>query len=194
VPRLIPPAIADGTLARIPQPVIELSDCALRPWVPVDAPAVAAAYATPDIQRWHVRSMTDDEAREWIGSWSGRWQQGSDGGWAIARGRVLLGQISLRRLDLLDGLGHLSYWVVPQARGHGVASRALRALSAWAFDHLGLHRLEVSHSLLNRPSCRVAENAGYRLEGTKRSEALHADGWHDMHLHARLADDARPGD
>jgi hypothetical protein len=28
-------------------------------------------------------------------------------------------------------------------------------------------------------------------EGTKRGEALHADGWHDMHLHARLAGDPR---
>lgn len=194
VPRLIPPAVADGTLARIPQPVIELSDCALRPWVPADAPAVVAAYSTPDIQRWHVRSMTDDEAGAWIGSWSGRWDQGTDGGWAIARGTALLGQIGLRQLDLPDGLGHLSYWLVPEARGHGVASRALRALSAWAFDRLGLHRLEVSHSTLNRPSCRVAEKAGYRLEGTKRSEALHTDGWHDMHLHAQLADEARPGD
>jgi hypothetical protein len=28
-------------------------------------------------------------------------------------------------------------------------------------------------------------------EGVKRGEALHADGWHDMHLHARLATDGR---
>jgi ribosomal-protein-alanine N-acetyltransferase len=45
---------------------------------------------------------------------------------------------------------------------------------------------------MNPVSCRVAENAGYRLEGTKRAEAMHADGWHDMHLHARLSDDPRP--
>jgi len=29
------------------------------------------------------------------------------------------------------------------------------------------------------------------LEGTMLGEALHADGWHDMHLHARLSGDAR---
>jgi [ribosomal protein S5]-alanine N-acetyltransferase len=33
----------------------------------------------------------------------------------------------------------------------------------------------------------VAAKAGYKLEGTKRSGLLHADGWHDMHLHARIA-------
>ena len=39
---------------------------------------------------------------------------------------------------------------------------------------------------------RVAEHAGYPLEGTKRRESLHRDGWHDMHLHARLAGDPQP--
>ena len=31
--------------------------------------------------------------------------------------------------------------------------------------------------------------AGFRAEGTKRSGARHADGWHDMHLHARVESD-----
>jgi RimJ/RimL family protein N-acetyltransferase len=80
--------------------------------------------------------------------------------------------------------------VLPGARGRRVASRALSAVTAWSFATLGLHRVEVSHSTANVASCRVAEQAGFAAEGTKRGEALHADGWHDMHLHARLASDA----
>ena len=137
--------------------------------------------------------MTEDEAGAWIESWSARWNRDSGGGWAIAGASSgLLGQISLRRLDLADGIGEVSYWVVPAARGHHVATRALRALSGWLFDALQLHRLELSHSTRNPASCRVAGNAGYKFEGTKRREALHADGWHDMHLHARLIDDPPP--
>jgi RimJ/RimL family protein N-acetyltransferase len=52
--------------------------------------------------------------------------------------------------------------------------------------------MEINHSTQNPASCRVAEGAGYLAEGVKRSEALHADGWHDMHQHARIAtDDSR---
>jgi RimJ/RimL family protein N-acetyltransferase len=36
----------------------------------------------------------------------------------------------------------------------------------------------------------VAAKAGFDLEGTLRSAMRHPDGWHDMHLHARLAGDA----
>ncbi len=179
-----------GSLARWRQPVLDLTDFVVRPWHLSDVPAVTAAYAEPTIQRWHVRSLTQDEARAWIESWPGRWSQDSGGGWAIANASSgLLGQISLRRLNLPDGIGEVSYWVVPAARGRRVATRALCALSGWLIDAAGLHRLELSHSTANLASCRVAGNAGYLLEGTKRREALHADGWHDMHLHARLAGD-----
>lgn len=165
----------------------------LRPWRASDAPAVAEAYADPGIQRWHNRSMTGpEEVQAWISSWLGRWAQESGAGWAIDGPADLLGQISVRRLDLAEGLAEVSYWVMPAARGHRVAPRALCALSAWLFDQVQLNRVELAHSTLNAASCRVAARAGFPLEGTKRRESLHRDGWHDMHLHARLAGDPRP--
>ncbi|GAA3068158.1 GNAT family N-acetyltransferase [Pseudonocardia yunnanensis] len=189
MPRLVGPAIPPGRLARLAQPVLDLTDMALRPWQSSDVSAVAAAYSDPDIRYWHARSMTEAEARVWIDSWPVRWAQESGAGWAIADEAGLLGQISLRRLYLSDGIAEVSYWVVPAARGRRVATRALSALTSWAFHRLGLHRLEVNHSTMNSASCRVAESAGYAMEGTKRGEALHPDGWHDMHLHARLSSD-----
>lgn len=133
--------------------------------------------------------MTEEESRAWIASWPGRWQEESGAGWAVTAESVLIGQISMRRLDLTDGYAEVSYWVLPEARGRGVAPRALSALTAWAFERLRLHRMELQHSTLNPASCRVAKKVGYGVEGTKRSQGLHSDGWHDMHLHARLNDD-----
>ncbi|TWJ21843.1 acetyltransferase (GNAT) family protein [Micromonospora endolithica] len=79
--------------------------------------------------------------------------------------------------------------MLPHARGHRVATRALTALTTWSFDVLGLHRLELSHSTANPASCRVAQGAGWPAEGTARGEGHHTDGWHDMHRHARLRTD-----
>ncbi len=81
----------------------------------------------------------------------------------------------------------MSYWVSPQARGVGAASLATAALSDWLLKDLGLHRLELGHSVLNPASCRVALKAGYAPEGTMRSALLHSDGWHDMHWHSRIS-------
>ena len=60
------------------------------------------------------------------------------------------------------------------------------AVSRWAFEGLGLHRLDLLHSVRNDPSCGVATRAGFDYEGILKSYLLHVDGWHDMHLHALI--------
>jgi RimJ/RimL family protein N-acetyltransferase len=189
VPSLVTPAVAPGAMAALHQPALDGEELLLRPWRPTDLRAVVSAYADPAIQRWHCRSMTDREAADWIARWPSRWRAETGAGWAVVRDDVVAGQISLRRIDLAEGLAELSYWVLPAARGRRIAPRALTALAAWCFGELGLHRLEVAHSTANPASCRVATSAGFAVEGVKRREARHADGWHDMHLHARLDED-----
>jgi RimJ/RimL family protein N-acetyltransferase len=184
---LIGPALPAGRLAELRHPTLDLGDLILRPWRHDDVPALVAAMADPAIQRWHVRSLTEVEARDWIDQWTDRWAAETGVGWAITDGGEAVGQIALRTLNLIDGVATISYWVAPAARGRGAAPRSLSAISAWSFDELGLHRLELNHSTLNHASCRVAEKAGFAAEGTERSSALHADGWHDMHHHARIA-------
>lgn len=97
MPLLDDPAVAPGTLARLAQPVLYLHDVVLRPWRASDAAVAAEACSEPSIQHWHARSMTKDEARAWIDSLPGRWDQESGGGWAVVNPSGLLGQISLRR-------------------------------------------------------------------------------------------------
>ncbi|MEP7059919.1 MAG: GNAT family protein, partial [Actinomycetota bacterium] len=104
-----------------------------------------------------------------------------------ASSNQLLGQISIRDISLEYGTGQISYWVVPGARHKGVATDALREVSRWAFEDLGLHRLMIHHSTQNEASCGVALRAGFELEGTAREALLHLDGWHDMHTHGRVA-------
>ncbi|MEU0554361.1 GNAT family N-acetyltransferase [Dactylosporangium sp. NPDC006015] len=188
MPSLVTPALPVGTLAASVQPVLDGDGLRLRPWLPADVDAVVEAYSDPDIQRWHCRSMNAAEARDWIARWPARWRAETGAGWAVTAGGRVAGQISLRTIDLAEGLAEVSYWVLPSACGRGVAGRALAALTGWSFGTLGLHRVEVCHSTANVPSCRVAGRAGYALEGTKRGEARHTDGWHDMHLHARVAE------
>ena len=188
MPSLVTPALPAGTLAALTQPTITGGGgLRLRPWRAADAPTVQAAYADPGIQRWHCRTMSLAEAGDWVARWPGRWQAETGAGWATTLGGEVVGQISLRHVDLFEGVAEVSYWVLPHARGRGVAGRALAALTGWTFGPLGLHRVEVCHSTENPASCRVAQRGGYPLEGTRRGAARHADGWHDMHLHARVA-------
>ncbi|MFJ5047651.1 GNAT family N-acetyltransferase [Streptomyces sp. NPDC088719] len=189
-----PPAMISGRLAGAPQPVLPVSGgdgLLLRPWERMDAAAFLSAYEDEETRRWHThRPSTEDRVREWFEGYRRDWEREQGCHWAVARdsGEVL-GRIALRGLDFDDGVANAAYWVLPAARGAGVASRALAAVSAWALDDVGFHRLELDHSTRNHASCGVATKAGYRLEGTKRNAAVHDDGRHDMHLHARVRGD-----
>lgn len=189
MPSLTEPVVATGRMRALSQPTLDADGLVVRPWQPTDATVVFQAYQDPAIQRWHVRSMSDlAEASSWIGSCPDRWHQETGAEWAVTADRRVVGRVGIKRLDLWDGIAELAYWVIPTARGRNTAARAVAAVSIWAFEVLGLHRLELIHATDNPASCRAAVTAGFHPEGTMRRQGHHVDGWHDMHLHARLAD------
>jgi RimJ/RimL family protein N-acetyltransferase len=193
MPDLIVPALDPLAFFAGEQPTLRGEGLVLRPWRESDWPALVRAYDDPEIQRWHVRTLDEREARRWAAIRAQQWRTRAAVDWAITdEADCLLGRLGIRRLELGKGLGEVAYWVLPDARGRRVTPRALEVLCAWAFGRQGMHRLEIAHSVDNEPSCRVAEHAGFALEGVKRAELWHHDGWHDMHLHARLTDDPPP--
>jgi RimJ/RimL family protein N-acetyltransferase len=144
------------------------------------------------MHQWHARAADSvAEAGGWLGVWVEDWGQERTAQWAVvdADTDLLLGRVALREIRLDDGQAEMAYWTTVEARGRGVAARATTALARWALDDIGFHRLELLHAVRNEASCRVASRAGFALEGTKRSAVLHPDGWHDMHLHARVRGD-----
>ncbi len=143
---------------------------------------------------WHTRRMdTEVEALAWVASWSQRWEAETDVSWALARVGTdeVVGQVGLRTVLLEAAAAQMSYWLLPKARGHGLAVSGTHAVQVWAFSELGLQRLALQHSVHNTRSCRVAVAAGFSLEGTLRRHLLHIDGLHDTHVHAVLAPSCR---
>ena len=67
--------------------------------------------------------------------------------------------------------GAIGYWVLPEARGRGLATRAVRLVSRWALHDLGLARLGLLTDPSNSSSVCVAERSGFHREGLLRSYA-----------------------
>lgn len=86
----------------------------------------------------------------------------------------------------------LGYVVAPAARGRGVATAALRLLTAWGFTERGLLRLELVISVDNEASKLVAARSGYVREGVLRSLYVKQDVREDHELWSCLPGDVRP--
>lgn len=155
-----PGALTDGTIT-------------LRPWTRADVPWLARAAADPEVSRWTGIPRGCDEAlaEDWIVMHEAQRATGWGVPFAItdAATSKQLGSMALEHVRASVGVAEVGYWVAAEARGRGVATRALRRIAKYAFDDLRLARLEIPVHVENAASRRVAERAGAHLDGVLRS-------------------------
>jgi RimJ/RimL family protein N-acetyltransferase len=140
---------------------------ALRRWRLADAEEIVACIdGDPEIARWLdlvPQPYTLEDARAYLGGLGEEAFAVTD----AADGRVL-GSIGVRWNETGD-VGEIGYWLRADARRGGHATRALVLVSRWALARDGVARLQLRADVENRASRRVAEKAGYNLEGVLRS-------------------------
>jgi len=89
---------------------------------------------------------------------------------------TLVGSSGLHRIDWSVPKFEIGYWIRSSFTRRGYATEAVRGISAFAFETLGAQRVEIRCASQNRPSARVAERAGFRLEGELRKAEVDAQG------------------
>jgi [ribosomal protein S5]-alanine N-acetyltransferase len=83
----------------------------------------------------------------------------------------------------------LGYWIDERSGGRGHATRAVRLALRFAFEHAGLHRVQPAIIPRNDRSVRLAEKAGFRLEG-RALRYLKINGvWEDHDIYALTIED-----
>ncbi|MEU3840771.1 GNAT family N-acetyltransferase [Streptomyces sp. NPDC028635] len=186
-----------------PAPALRTHDLRLRRWNPAsdaDVETFLRGCSDPEFQRWNtplrpIATLAD--ARATLRAKADAADAGTGVAFCVedADSATPLGHIGVSRIDRAMRSATVGYWVLPEARGQGVATRALAVASRWVFTDLALHRLELDHAVGHDVSCKVAERCGFRYEGTLRGamwEAGRRDAFRDCHLHARLATDPEP--
>jgi RimJ/RimL family protein N-acetyltransferase len=162
-----------------PDSEVTLSDgvVTLRAWQSTDAPAVFAACQDPLIARFIPipQPYTEADALGFV-SFHVDGQAEHERSFAIADAPTgkLLGSISRH-----GPFGHratFGYWLAPEARGRGVATRALRLITDWTIASTDLIRLDLYTDLENDRSGAVAQRVGFVREGIRRAWDLDRDG------------------
>ena len=161
-------------MPELPYPDPPLADdvVRLRPWFVEDVDAAHAATQDPLIPRFTriPERQSKEQLRAFIAGRDAERLAGEELACVIADpgSDALLGSVSLLRFDWDEHRCEVGYWLAPQARGRGVATRAVSLLARWALRDLGLARIGLAADVDNAASQAVAERCGFVREGVLR--------------------------
>lgn len=176
-------------------PVLEGARLLLRELTETDARPLVSMLAVPEIARYISAPPTSADRIAAFAAW-GRRERAA--GRYIAFAIVPQGTdspVGLLQLRLLDPSGHAAEWGVILGASHwgaGLFVEASRLLVRFAFDIVGIHRLEARVAAGNGRAQAAMRKLGAVQEGVLRRALVTADGTcHDQVLWSVLADDWR---
>lgn len=150
----------------------------VRRWVVGDAEALHAALAesASHLRPW-VRWVDEDDPsierrREFIAEGEREGQVAGTSGHhdisvllGIFVGERIAGGCSVAVRADAPGIAEIGYWLHPAFRGHGLATRAARLLTAAVLAEPGVDAVEIRHDKANTASGAVPRRLGYALVG-----------------------------
>jgi RimJ/RimL family protein N-acetyltransferase len=172
----------------------------LRPLAAEDAPELHAAIheSLAEVNPWLPNlhgGLTVEDVRGFTTMTAQEWANGTSYHQVIAEaaGDRPVGGIGLTQINRTHLFANVYYWVRTSAAGRGVASQAVRQLAPWAFEQVGLLRLEILMAVGNTASRRAAEKAGAVFEARLRSRLVMHGVAHDAYLYSLLPADVGMG-
>jgi RimJ/RimL family protein N-acetyltransferase len=164
----------------------------LRPFVRGDVDAVYSYRNRADVAQYLFdQPMSHEECAEAVRSRSVQTSFAVEGDkilLAVERpdeGRVI-GEVSLIWRSTTDQQAEIGYILHPDAQGQGFATEAARAVLAFGFDVVGVHRIFARCAAANLASARVMTRLGMRLEAHFREHTLVKGRWDEELLYAIL--------
>ena len=101
----------------------------------------------------------------------------------------LIGSCGIRKETATSQQADLGYEIAPSHWGRGYATEAARAVLAFGFDELELHRIQAFCLAENTASARVLEKLGMQREGRLRENRWMKGRWWDSLVYGILQDE-----
>jgi RimJ/RimL family protein N-acetyltransferase len=174
-------------------PALAAGDLTLRPPTRWDVPGIVECRSDPETARWFgvPQPFTVQDAHTHVDREVPRlWARGVEAVFAIADAAdAYAGSVDLRIRTEDPAVGEVGFVVSPRSRGRGYASAAVREICRWGFAELGLSRIEWRAEVGHDASRRVAERAGFAVEGLLRQALRSGTGRRDCWVGSLLKDD-----
>ncbi len=119
--------------------------------------------------------------------WLNQFAEGSSLNIGILYKGELAGSIGLHQIDWYNSTASVGYYLAKNAEGHGIMTRAVKALINYAFFELGLNRIDIRCGVNNIKSRAIPERLKFVTEGLIRDGEQLNGRFHDIIIYSMLA-------
>lgn len=177
-------------------PVLETARLRLRPFEPRDLDGLYDLESNVEVMRygshepWSERSQAERKLAEILQTAGSP----SECRWVIAEHEAdrMIGDCVLLSINRDHARCELGYSLFPAYQGRGLAREAVTCALRWAFESLGMLRIEADVDPRNVRSCRLLERLGFRREGLLRERWRVGGDVQDTALYGLLRDELVP--
>ncbi len=121
-----------------------------------------------------TREVSDSEY--FINSLNPRTRSPSDLVFTIRFEGIFAGLIGFKNTDKVNRRSELGYWLSESFQKRGIMTLSVKALVDYAFEELGINRIQIRCATGNMPSKRIPQRLGFTLEGVERDGEILSDG------------------
>ena len=113
---------------------------------------------------------TKEEVKELLDKYIGSYERPDYYRWAVIEKESgeCIGQIAYFLVDSKNHFAEIEYCIGAEFQCRGYATEATKAVIAFGFDRINLHKVQICTKTINKPSRRVIEKCGFTYEGTLR--------------------------
>ena len=169
-------------------PGLETERLVLRQLTVADAPALYDMMAHPDVARFTARKALHEVSDavdllrgvglDYATRRSIRW------GVTLNGSNTIIATVGLHDWNRYHRHVAVGFDLNRAHWGHGYGQEMVAAVCAYAFDHMGVHRIEAQVMKGNRSSQRLLESIGFEMEGLHRKR-MYKDGLqHDVQVYS----------
>ncbi|MFO8021795.1 MAG: GNAT family N-acetyltransferase [Perlabentimonas sp.] len=106
---------------------------------------------------------------------------------AIRKKGRFIGLVGFKDTDKLNQKIEIGYWLSEKYQKQGIITKSVEKLCDFAFNNLGMNRIQIKCAVNNMPSKRIPQKLGFKFEGIERDgELLTGNVFTDIEVYSKL--------
>ena len=135
------------------------------------------------------RMQTVDFTQNFVKGTMLRNKEGNEFAFVIFENDKMVGRVGVYKIDTLNKIGEIGYWIVQNSQGKGIISKSCKSLIEYCFSDLQLNRIEIKCGTENYKSKTIPEKLSFTMEGIIRQGEQLYDKFIDLNLYSLLKSD-----